>query len=395
MSAATASDLITQEWLASNGIEAKQLHGDLYRVKLNSINYTDKDNTEFFNPRHSGNVTAGLSSDEMAELREDIKRSGLNNPLLVRPCEVDGKYVLQLVNGERRKRSLDYLVKKNEECYDSSTGEKRPAKELYEYVDVRIRRMSDQEAFRQAISSNATAIDIGEGGLINFVRILREKGHDDEFIIDVTGRSTSWIRQTDQLLQLDDKTFSALCNDEINRDLALQLSNLEVEERLERLDQCIEVAKERLSAIKEQHKKEESKDKSMLSKAKAKLAAAEGLGGDVDKANLNLEETQEKIKKRQSRRQRAEKVKGRATAKDAEDLGPKPLSKAKLQKLWYTPCEGLVKTKGKDEEGNEIEGIDLEDVRLVLLLEGKRNDGEEDIMKVLKKHFKDKARRAK
>lgn len=377
----------------------EHLHGDLYRVPLNFIKYaedTDAAGMSFYNPRHSADksgklVAKGFSKDEMTELRDDIRRSGLNDPLLARPVEVNGKWVLQLVDGERRKRSLDALVKKNEKCFDPSAGVELPASELYSIIDCRIRIMDERTAFRQAVAANATSIDIGEGATLNLVRILREKGADDEYLREVTNKSSSWVRETDRLLNLDAKSFEALCQEKINRRVALSLAEeKDVKVRLTRLEKLLANAQERLNNMKAKAENELAKADETLEEAETINEVLGAIGGDVTKSQEDLEAAKEKVEKRRKNLSRVEKNKAKVTGKDIEAVEGevKALTVNKILKHWQAPVLTLLKS----DDTEEIENLDMEDLHLVALLCNKIEAGEKDIVSILQTHYKNKSR---
>ena len=65
----------------------------------------------------------------MEELRTTIAEDGLENPLRLRPVtDENGDQILQIVNGERRLRTIQLLCQDNVECYDSGTETMRPAR---------------------------------------------------------------------------------------------------------------------------------------------------------------------------------------------------------------------------------------------------------------------------
>ena len=131
----------------------KHLFGTMFSVRLSMIKVADggfdPTSTElsFFNPRwtemNGKRFGVGFSAQEMQDLREDIQTEGLNHPLRCRwfpyqhPRTTQPKGV-QLVDGERRFRSLSLLVKENVLCFDVNTGQMRPARELYEWIECRV-----------------------------------------------------------------------------------------------------------------------------------------------------------------------------------------------------------------------------------------------------------------
>jgi len=391
---------------------AIHLHGNLYRVPVGEIKFADGEDTnsgilEFSNPRHVlGGNSKGFSKEEMAELREAIRTEGLKDPILLRTVpSSDGEgTTLQVVDGERRTRSLQKLVSDNVQCFDPSEEEWKPAKEMYEFVDVRINNMSDQMAFKYAFSGNERAIGIGDGATAALIRSFRNADWTDEQIMEVTGKSATWLRDTDVLIDLDDKTFEALSDNTINRTAALHLAKMEdVEERLGLLEKAKNFAADRLKEVKKKIIKEIESTESKLEMAKAEKVEAEFKNDEDGQLAASKKEETLKIKS-SSKRKEKEKIEEsnpKVTAKDIvqakkSDSGGSEriaLTRAKIEKNWFQPIVAIIKADGCDEEGEPIE-IDLEDARLVKILCEQIEKGELDIVKILKSHLKAKEKRA-
>ena len=379
----------------------RHLENNLYRVRLDLIELPkepnfEKTTLEPFNPRYSTDnegkfIAEGLSKEEMDSLYEAIKTEGLENPLLLRYAEDK----LYLVSGDRRKRTLDKMVKKNDKVYNPATGELEPARNVYEYVDARINIMDIKQALKHAVSGNSTAIDIGEGAKVNLVKHLRQCKCSDAEIIEITGMGEGWLRDTDKMLEkLDPKTYNAFVNGEIIRKVALALSTVEdPTERLERLEWAKQAASERISKLKMKLEGEIQKAKTKKELAEADAADAKSRGDDkgAQEAEEEAGKAGESIKKKTEKK---EKLSGKKPQAKSLDLGegPKPFTRVKISKSWYEPAKALIKSECLDEEGGEI-GIDVEDARLVKLLCEQIEKGEADITKILKQHAKAKAKR--
>jgi ParB-like chromosome segregation protein Spo0J len=404
--------------VAMDGV--KHLHGNLYRVRLSIIQLAENTKKEkgvlsFQNPRHilSSGKPKGFSKEEMNELREAIRTEGLENPLLLRLIEIDGKKILQLVSGERRYRSLLKLVESKAECFDPATGKTAKADKLFEYVDVRINtHMDDKAAFKHAFSGNDKAIGIGEGATIALIREYRTAGWTDGDIMEATGKSITWLKDSDVLIGLDEHTFTALTNDQINRSAALDLAKIEdVAERLEVLDAARNFASKRLSAMKKKLESEVAAAESKAEVAEGEAVEAE-MTGDDEAAEAAQKKAEKLQKKAKAKKREVEEVneQPRVTGKDLQkakagrkkpganpggtnDDGTAALTKAKIQKFWYEPCVSLIKHDGQTDDGEPVE-IDLEDAHLVKYLCEQMEKGERDIVKILKHHQKAKDRRA-
>lgn len=400
----------------------QHLHGNLYRVRRECIEYAEPGiavedgNVKFGNPRWVKNskgkpVARGLEKAKMERLRASIQNEGLENPLRLRVVEndEDSTITLQLVNGERRFRSIDNLATEQVECVDPATGKTLPADELFEWVDCRINRMSDLDAIRMSLRPNETGESIGEVAAMEVVRAMRETDASDDEIMRITGMSITWLRETDRLLKLDDDTRTALQSDSINRKLALKLATIQdTNERIARLERCCQSAVERLAdreAALTQGVETDTAE-AEINEAAAALAKAEGDDTEAKEAKKKAEAAKRRADKKREEAERLEEQGPQATSKDWDDTNsendpPKPLTTAKIEKSWRGRLGVIIKKKGLDDEGNEPE-YDLEDARLFKLIcdaicDGKReNDNKTpvDPEKLLKQHAKAKARRS-
>ena len=395
------------------------LHGNLYRVKRNCISYAEPGiNVEdgeirFGNPRWVKNsrgkpVARGLEKAKMADLRLSLQEEGMENPLRLRVIEDGDDCSLQLVNGERRYRSVDMLVSEGADCVDPATGKRLPADELFEWVDCRINRMEDLDAIRMSLRPNETGESIGEVACLEVVRALREVETSDKEIMQITGMSITWLRETDRLLALDNKTRQALQTDSINRKLALKLSMItDTKDRMVRLDQCCFSAVERLADKEaELHEGAEADSaEAEINEAAASLAESTGASDEAGEHREKSAKARKRAKKKKDDAAELAAGDAQATSKDWDDTSkdddpPKPLTVSKIDKAWRQDIATAIRKKGLDEDGNEPE-YDLEDARLIKLLldaicDGKReSDNKTPIawQKIAKQHAKAKARR--
>lgn len=396
-----------------------RLHGNLYRVKRALINFAEggvqaeKDDKgkltriRFGNPRWVKNnkgkpVARGLDKAKMEDLKGSIQDQGLENPLRLRLIENGNDLILQLVNGERRFRSLSALVEEKAECRDPATKSLMPADELYEWVDCRINRMTDEEALEHSMRPNETGESIGDVAALEVVKVLRSVGKGDDEILKFTGKSITWLREADSLLTLDDKTLGALQTDQINRNLALKLTEIsDTNKRLERLGQCSQKAIERIAAqeaaLAEAAERDESEAE--IEAASAALAEAEG---DTEAAKTHRRKAsgaRVRAGKKAAAKQELSSGPKTATSKDWDSTSDetdaaKPLSVAKVEKHWQVDLADIIKRR------DDLE-IDLEDARLAKLLVdaivgGKREPDNKTpiaVVKILRQHAKRKASR--
>lgn len=380
-----------------NGVE--HLYGNLYRVEISLIQFAQQSEDgglAFFNPRFvlANSKPKGLTKDEMNELREAIRTEGLENPLLLRRVEIDGEQVLQLVGGERRKRCLDKLIADEEECFDPASETWKSASEMYGFVECRINEMDDQSAYKYAFSENERAIGIGDGATVALINEFRKASWTDEQILQTTGKSSSWLRETDILLNLDESTFKSLSTNEITRAAALKLAKIEdIEARINVLESARSFAFDRIASIKEKLEAEVEATEDRIERNEAEAFVGE-IQGDLNKkasAEKKLRKNKERVE---------------AKKEEIEDLAPKintddifkaadtesvtveednTLTNVKLAKFWLEPLALIVEREGLDEDGNDL-GIDLADVKLVLSVFEARKNGEKDILGLLQDH---------
>jgi hypothetical protein len=399
--------------------DVEHLHGNLYRVRRNIIQMAanglevDDGRIKFGNPRwtkdKNGKLIAralsGTNADmaKMDELRQSIVEEGLENPLRLRVTDGDDGPILELVNGERRYRSIDLACGEDILCFDPSTEVEAPASQVYEWVDCRINRMDDKTAVRNSLRPNETGEGIGEGASVAVVKTLRFAGYEDDEIKQMTGKSTTWLRETDELLTLDEATFAALNNEEINRKVALNLARIrDVHSRLNRLE---DVRQNLLARV---EKKRQMIDESVeeddaeieIAGAVRRIAEMDGNQEVAAKAEKKVIEAKKRKKKKVEEGKSLDNA--FATSKDWDATAPnsesKPWTINKIEKHWYTPLLAIIRRKGKDEEGNDL-GIDLIDAKLVwrvleAILEGKKEaDGRTPlaIWRILREHNRKKS----
>lgn len=358
-----------------------KLSGNLYRVPVELIVYAeDGDLVGFVNPRKvmvGGKPQAnGFSPEEMNELREAIRMEGLQHPLLLHKRDKEShKELLAIINGERRKRCIDRLIKENTPCFDPTTNKFVPARELYDYVECRVYfNLTPKAAYKYAFSSNERAVGIGEGATVALIRQWKKDGWPEEDLQEVTGKSITWFRDTLRLTRLDERSFAALCNNEINRTVALCLSKIDnEEERLKRLMRARDFAAQRIRTLQEKCDMDLHDAEAAAEVAESQVAYADHLGNETMK-----KEVVEKHKragdrvitlkgKQEELQSKTVKVTGKdldKAAGEVEDI-VKRLTFAKIEKCWVGDLHRL---KQGGEAVCSKNGVRLEDVELALAL---------------------------
>jgi hypothetical protein len=330
----------------------QHLHGNLYRVHSSLIAYAEPHaNIAFSNPRRTmvnGVLTGkGFTKTEMDELRSAIRTEGLHHPLMLRCVEM-GK-PMALLNGERRKRCIDKLKADKEVCLDPASGKDIPARDLYEYVECRILKdIDDKTAFKHAFSSNERAVDIGEGATVALIRSWRKQKWSDEDILGVTGKSITWLRDSDLLVKLDNKTFAALAANEINRTVAIKLAKIkDTNARQAALAKSREFAARRLKALQEKNNIDlaEAEKAAEVAEAQMELAEFKGKPVEVNRARKRHSRAKRKIDTTQTKRDALEQRNPQATIKDlnnAQEEIPKGLTPAKIRKHHIGDLPGII-----------------------------------------------------
>ena len=387
------------------------LHGNLYRVRYDMIKYSEGDfnpeeELKFFNPRKIivGDKASnrGLGKAAMQGLYDSIRTEGLHHPLkLIGGADLENQK-FTLIGGERRKRCIDRLIKENAMCMDTSTNKMAPASEVYAYIDCRLFIDADlQTAFRVAFNENDKAEGIGEGATVSLIRIWRKAGWGDKEILEITGMSISWLKDTDAICSLDDKTFASFANEEINRTVALHLAQVvDANDRHARLARAKELAAQRVKSIVEQGRQDLQAAENAAEIAEAAIQDATSIGdsASVAKANIKAAKARAKIEKKtddlKALDENSPKVTGRDLAAVEEEvgIGGRQLTMAKIEKHWMQGEKGITEIiKGIKRGDKEFDGIDMADAVLVhrLWYDGIESDNK-DIALILKKHKKNK-----
>ena len=381
------------------GDDIVHLHGNLYRVRRARIQLAksglsvEAGKLIYGNPRwftnDDGELEArGTDSSKMEELRASIQSSGLDNQLRLRPVEGEECY-LEVVNGERRFRCLATLCESDDLCHDSASGDKAPASAVYEWIDCRIEVMDDKAALAVALKTNETSEVIGDLASLHVVKMLRESGHDDQDILRATGKSLSWLRETDKIMALDEVCLGHFRSDQITRKAAIQLALIKnTEERLNLLERIVEVAQGRKAArIKDLDRTVENAEaESDIADTASHLAS---LAGDEEESkDLAVKSGKAKEKAHNARKER-EKVASKPAKADVRDIGkakgPKPLAHGTIKSEYVELIGQIIENEGFDDEGESL-NLDLGLLSAVLGVLEAIMEGEDDAMSVLSCH---------
>jgi hypothetical protein len=380
------------------------IEGTLFKVKMTVINIADKPATDD-NEYHWSNIrylTAdddnemgkGFDKPNMVRLRESIRDEGLHYPLICRWITKDETRTVQLVDGERRLRNIDWLVKKNEKCKDPSNGKFVAGRELYEYILCQVYDApTDKDALKLAYKSGTCRVDFGEEADINLVRELRTKGWSDDDILDVTGNRPEWLRDMDRLIEKlsdDPPTLNAFFKGEINKAAALAFAEVDdLSVRHTGLEQATEFAQE--DAKKKVQKLERSiiKAKEDVELAKAKETEAR-VTGDTEGVQEAQGEQAAAQKRKEEKTQQKGDVKPTVKAKHARQglrqaggESTQALRAPKIKKHYIEALEAAIKNSGNDPEDQFLAHPEV--LKFGLAVAKGIHDGETEPMKIFRK----------
>jgi hypothetical protein len=379
------------------GDDAQHLHGNLFRVRRSKIRLSkpgiscEDGKLVYGNPRWHTNdegkqEARGMDKAGMEELTNSIQDEGLENPIRLRVVEDGKKSFLEVINGERRFRCLEELCERDVPCFDCSTDEDRPASEIYEWVDCRIDFMDDRTALRVALKPNATSEVIGDAASIHVVKVLKDSGYDDQEILKSTGKSISWLRETEKIIGLDEVCLQNFEQDKINRTVALHLSLIEnVDERLEMLQKIKESAEMRHSEKmkKMEEKKAKTEQEIECEEASAQLAKKYGDDESAEMHSKKSEKAKKKAKAIEGEHKKISSKPAKATSKDIGVSGP--LSHAKIQSLYIDLIAAVIEGEGFDEDGNSY-GLNLDLLAPIAEILKAIMEGNKEAMDVLLEH---------
>lgn len=361
-------------------------NGKIYDVKFCDIvaelpkdnNYlTDLEEFKFFNPRFltankNNKFGVGFELDYMRSQLESIITSGLINPLIGRIIEVDGNKKIQLIDGHRRKENIQFLINKNQKCFDSASNKFVDAKELFENVPVIIYdNLSDYDAFSLAFSEERTKIKFGHEAEIKFVIFCRKMNVPEEKIINCLGKSKAWYNNVCDFidkLDNDQDTLNSLLIGEINQSVAKKLAGInDIDIRHKILTKSKEISNNKTK------EKQEDIDKSIIkSLEKKEMLLAEKVEAeffeDDEKAEVaeeKIEFVEEEIKDKKKKKQN---LKPKANSKDLDEAiesldlqkeeiilnDHSKIDVVKIKSQWIEPLKDLQFNNCRNEDGEKV-----------------------------------------
>jgi hypothetical protein len=366
----------------------------LLQLKDPSEEVVETGDYQWSNPRRLGEQ--GLNVLQMAELYSDIKDEGLMFPFICRWVIKNGELVVQVLDGERRWRCIDTLISKQEQVWCRAERKWRPASEVYRAVPCRILTGNDIDALKVAFMVSDRSVNWGDAAVAKLIRKLRNCGCGDEKILDVTKKSSQWLREQDRICSLDDLTFTYLTDGKINRALALKLADIDDLDRRHRhlrgaYDNAVSTHQEVIDKAEEDLSRAVEKEEF----AEAILDEVTVKGEDTGPATLSLQEAAERTQQKRQARASAARPKAktanlrRAATKLAEEedveVGEdvsQPLRVGKIQKQLESIQE-IIANGGKDEEGKDV--LDVTSLRACEVCYKAIISGDEDIIKLLRR----------
>lgn len=294
---------------------------DLYYVPLSMLIVADPTDTteeeyQWYNPRRMGddNAANGFNRIHMDELQNDIRDEGLMCPLICRWKKQEDTTKVQILDGERRFRSIEKLVERDEQCWSRKEKKLRGAKDVHSKVPCRIIDGTDKEALRIAFMVSDRAVGWGEAATAKLVRKLRQCKCTDVEILDLTKKSSQWLREMDRICGLDELTFSYLSDAKINRALALKLADIKnIEKRHEYLHKTYDdaVAHHQEEIQKADEELEKAEEKEELAEVSVIEAEETEDPETIEKAKEILSEAKDRTEKKRQQRTAASRPQGK------------------------------------------------------------------------------------
>jgi myosin heavy subunit len=182
--------------------------------------------------------------------------------------------------------------------------------------------------------------------VVALVKQWKEDGWSDEDIMQVTNRSITWLRESLDIIGLDEKCFEAFLREEINRTCAISLSEVkDVRDRQTRLAKMKSKAIERQQAMEQQAQLEleAAEEEAQIAEANAELAETIRAKAETKE---KLRKSKKKVKQKEQALREVRSRKPKATGKEldrvrAEHDGAsgKHLTLAKYKKHWLPVLE--------------------------------------------------------
>ncbi len=359
----------------------------LAQIKVSERPEEGQEHTKlFFNPR----FTDSFDSDAMEELRTSIKEVGLIHPLAVRITTQEEEITeVELISGERRFRSLLWLVENDEQVYDRDRDCMVSAKELYETVPCCVHYdIDDEKALRLACDENGKTKSLSVAEDIALVERLVRMNYSTEQIIAITGQHASWVSHTINFRKkLPLRAFEMLLENKLARSVAVNMLSFPEEDREVLLEAAIaheaEVTSQKLEEIDEEL--EEANENEELAEWDEKNALKTGNVEIAKKAKKEKEKAEKQKEKAVKKKKKLESHSGvisqgdlQAGARKANlaPKTPKQLNRQDISSLIKSIDEWIAAGEYYDDQYEQEVGQDiLQTVRVVAsaIAEGDRD----------------------
>jgi len=287
----------------------------------------------FFNPRildSKNRENYGFSQEEIDSLKNSIKSKGLMENLHLNL--INGEYIL--IDGHRRHEAIAQLIAENAFCYERRTNQYVHAKDIYSDIIVTVHHGLDpSQCFSRAFESDSNKISFGENATIRFVDYCVAFGMSEQKILEMCGKSISWLRYAIKLLQkvnVDIDIKNALLDGRINAYAANSIMEIENEE--------------------ERHEVFE----------KALQKAEEDYAEKIKKQDLAITNAKRKLKKAEKQKQEAENYGDIDEINDADALIVKHASALEDRKRERNEINPRINSKNIDEAIGDIDSSDIE-----------------------------------
>lgn len=343
----------------------------------------------FFNPRildAKSRENYGFSQEQIEQLKDSIKSKGLMESLHVN--NINGEYVL--IDGHRRHEAISQLLEENAICYDSHTNQHINAKDLYANILVRIHHgLNASQCFSRSFESDSNKISFGENATIRFVDYCVGFNMPENKILEMCGKTISWLRYATKLLQKvnqDDDIKAALLDGRINASAANSLMDIADEEERQRVfETAIQKAKDDYEDKVNKQDNAIANTKRKLKKAVEKKQEVEEFGDidDISDADALIEKHTSTLEERKRERNDiTPRINSKNIEEAIDDIDAEPIIDSTEEEP-VAPKKSKIKITMKSARDNWVKDIEESIAR------GHMTDEHEAIIPILNNCFAD------
>jgi hypothetical protein len=343
----------------------------------------------FFNPRildAKSRENYGFSQEQIEQLKDSIKSKGLMESLHVN--NINGEYIL--IDGHRRHEAISQLLEENAICYDSHTNQHINAKDLYANILVRIHHgLNASQCFSRSFESDSNKISFGENATIRFVDYCVSFNMPENKILEMCGKTISWLRYATKLLQKvnqDDDIKAALLDGRINASAANSLMDIADEEERQRVfETAIQKAKDDYEDKVNKQDNAIANTKRKLKKAVEKKQEVEEFGDidDISDADALIEKHTSTLEERKRERNDiTPRINSKNIEEAIDDIDAEPIIDSTEEEP-AAPKKSKIKITMKSARDNWVKDIEESIAR------GHMTDEHEAIIPILNNCFAD------